>query len=641
MMYAIGVILLTWAAVSGWLLSLLGCLNVPGYVIAGLPLLGWGLWACRSAGTRLDWRRRGDRLRCIARRRLSHLLPALYLVSVGVVITGGILYAPNNYDFLAYRFARMLHWWDAGGWHWIHTVNARQNMSGTGMEWALMPLLVLTGSSRLFFLLNVAAYVLLPGLVFSVFTQLGVGRRTSWFWMWIVPLGFCYVATAGGLGNDALGAVLGLLALHFAGRALRHDRVHCLWLSLLSAGLMTGIKASNLPLLLPVAVALIPVWRLLRVHWAKTAAVACVALAVSFAPMAVLNHVHTGDWAGDPANAQKLKATDAGVALLGNGLQLAAGCLAPPFFPWASAWNAHVHEWLPAGVRQRLAEDFPKFTLKLGELGNEEHVGLGLGITILLVSSLIVAGVYRDPRARRDCRWGVLLSGLLAFGAYGALMVSESTARLLIPYYPLGVASILAVTGGGQATRLRGWRGLAVLMSVMAVLMAAMSPSRPLWPVRTVMNALPPGLRDHRIVTRMDAVYSTYRERADVLAPARELLPPATRVVGFVQSGDDPEIALWRPFGQRAVRELVGPEMRDRTRLEAAKIEAIVARCSVVEQHCGSISNWLAAIDGELLGVLPLTLKVSEGRQPWCVVKLRPSEDPPRGSDPGGKIGNP
>jgi hypothetical protein len=115
-----------------------------------------------------------------------------------------------------------------------------------------------------------------------------------------------------------------------------------------------------------------------------------------------------------------------------------------------------------------------------------------------------------------------------------------------------------------------------------------------------------------------------YGDRADVLAPARALLPANVNIIGLIQSGDDPETALWRPFGQRQVISVIGPEMTNRPWLNRMEIQALVARRSVVEQQCGPIEPWLASIDGSLIRSIRLTLKVSEGDQEWLIVKLNP-----------------
>jgi peptidoglycan/LPS O-acetylase OafA/YrhL len=143
-------------------------------------------------------------LACVFRRkrRFRRLLPALFLVTALLAGLGGALYAPNNIDALAYRFPRVLHWLSAEGWHWVASPTMQVNYSGTVYEWLMTPLYLFTRRDRLFFLIDWISYLFLPGLIFSVFLGCGISRRVAWAWMWLLPMGFCYVMQAGSIGND-------------------------------------------------------------------------------------------------------------------------------------------------------------------------------------------------------------------------------------------------------------------------------------------------------------------------------------------------------------------------------------------------------------------------------------------------------
>src|SRR5216684_4366979 len=131
------------ATVAGWTLSALGELNRGGYAIffatASLPL-------------------------------------AFALLSL-LVLLGGFLYPPTNHTALTYRLPRVLQWLAHGHWFWIHTLNYRMNDRACGIEWLSAPLLLFTKSDRGLFLLNFIPFLLMPGLVFSFFTCVGVRPR--------------------------------------------------------------------------------------------------------------------------------------------------------------------------------------------------------------------------------------------------------------------------------------------------------------------------------------------------------------------------------------------------------------------------------------------------------------------------------
>jgi hypothetical protein len=143
----------------------------------------------------------------------------LFLFYAVLALVVGALYAPANYDALTYRLPRVLHWLAEQRWHWIATNNERMNISASGFEWLMAPVIALARSDRLLFLINVTAYLLMPGMIYGAFTRLGINRRVAWHWMWLLPAGYCYATEAGSIGNDMIGAVYLLAALYYTLRA--------------------------------------------------------------------------------------------------------------------------------------------------------------------------------------------------------------------------------------------------------------------------------------------------------------------------------------------------------------------------------------------------------------------------------------
>ena len=279
---------------AGWALSALHQLNAGGY--AGILALGLGAWlvwrrhASAPAGPAFRWQK--------VVRRFRRPFPLAFLILAALAFLGGAMYAPSNYDALAYREPRVLHWLAAGHWHWIHTFFPRINNRSCGIEWVSAPLFALLKTDRPLFLVNLASFLLLPGLVFSVFTRLGVRRRVAWSWMWLVPTGYCFLLQAGSIGNDLFGAPFALAAVDFALRAKVSRSPRDLFASVLAAAMMTSAKTACLPLLLPWAVALLPSLNLIFRRPLKTLAVGLVAVFASALPTIVLNLHYSGEWSG-------------------------------------------------------------------------------------------------------------------------------------------------------------------------------------------------------------------------------------------------------------------------------------------------------------------------------------------------------
>src|SRR5262249_68069 len=135
-------------------------------------------------------------------------------------------------------------------------------------------------------------------LVFSLFTRLGVSRRGAWGWLWVVPTAYAFVLQAGSIGNDLFGAVLAMAAVDFSFRARVSRRGGGGWLSCIAGPPLAGRKSSNLPLLLPWAIAIFPTIPLLLKKPIATFAVAIFAATASLLPIAIINMKHCGDWSG-------------------------------------------------------------------------------------------------------------------------------------------------------------------------------------------------------------------------------------------------------------------------------------------------------------------------------------------------------
>jgi hypothetical protein len=196
------------------------------------------------------------------------------------------------------------------------------NISGPGMEWLMMHVFTFTRSDRFFFLINIFSFFLIPGLTFAVLRGLGILPRIAWQWMWLFPGAYCYVTQAGSAGNDAFAVIYFLAGLAFSFRAQETMRIEWWWLSLLAAALLTCAKASNLPLLLPLVVSWWPLRALAVRGPVRSVVVIWLAAGISFMPMAMLNQLHAGQWAGDVNNSTGLQISNPVAGILGNTLQL-------------------------------------------------------------------------------------------------------------------------------------------------------------------------------------------------------------------------------------------------------------------------------------------------------------------------------
>ena len=602
---------------AGWLLSAGHALNRAGYaavLAAGLVAL-W-VWSAKTATPVLPKFQWGK-----FRRRFRRSFPLAFLILAVLAFLGGALYGPSNYDALAYRLPRVLHWLAAERWHWIHSIFDRLNNRSCGIEWVSAPLIALTHTDRLLFLINFVSFALLPGLVFSLFTRLGVRPRVAWHWMWLVPSGYCFLLQAGSIGNDLFGAVFALAAVDFSLRAMKSSRPADFFAALLAAAMMTSAKTSNLPLLLPCAAALLFALKLVFRQPLKTAFVLLLALSASALPTMYFNYQNTnGDWSGAGLNQSRAEQeiplrTTAGLVLV------MVQNWVPPVFPLAKAWHHAVQATLSPKLKARLHATMAETgaaEFEVTDMQIEECAGLGFGLSLLLPASFLAAGwLGRRKTARGFFLYRVTLVRWLPAMAFLAVLSQcgmSSLARIVTPFYALLMPLLLTGAGHDNLLRKTWWRLSAFAVFAIAGLLLVITPARPLFPVLTLIQKIP------HLPVRVSTVYSVYRARNDAFAPARAELPPGVKILGLI-SYDDPTASLWQPFGSRRIEEICPPDSP--AELKRRGLEYVLVNADKFPPFFGmSSEDWAKKMNAQVVRKFPLNLRAGWGPRDWCLIQL-------------------
>jgi hypothetical protein len=618
---------------AGWFLSAIHQLNAAGYCIMFL-LGGVSLTVFRHRLFRIRPAARDPSIRL---KRFRRIIPLTFLVLGGLAFLGGALYPPTNYDALAYRIPRVLHWLAEHRWHWIHTEFNRVNTRACGIEWITAPIICLAHTDRFLFLINVISFFLLPGLIFRLISSFGISRQVAWVWMWVLPAGYCFLLQAGSVGNDLFPVVFVLAALDFALRARNSGRVGDVWLSLLSAALFTGAKANTLPLVLVWLVLVIPALHLLRKHLVGTVLIGVVCAAVSFLPTAVLNSYYCSDWTGARAEHMEFKAAQPWARLIGNSMILAIDGLMPPIAPFARAWNDQVApHLLPPKLQDAVNRNFQTgaAVFALGELQTEEGAGLGAGTTVLLIVAILAAVRYsrrqptaqpwQEPGARGQEMGrsrGIFIVAVLAATVFFLFTsFARSTPRLMAPYFPLLVLPFLFPRGHAFVVRKRWLSYVVVPVSTLAALLLVANPARPLFPTGAVLGLMQRFHAPASLLQRAERVYSVYRHRHNAFAPALALTPADARVLGMF-TYDDPETSMWLPFGsRRIVHVCLQDDMQVLRNKQVRYIWVNLQAFKMLSEK--PFEKWLEEINGREHLDLGLDLRAAQGTMHWALVEL-------------------
>ena len=611
------ILLSTLLVSAGWILSALHQLNRLGYgvvfALAGIAAVFW------QRKTQWHPQKNPAQLFQKFRRRFKRPAPFFFLLLALLAFTSGALLPDLNYDTDAYRLPRVFHWLWFGQWHWIHTFDARMNIAACGFEWLCAPLILFTHTDRFLFLINWISYLLLPGLIFSVFTRLQVRPRVAWWWMWFLAAGWCFALQAGSVDNDSLAAVYILASVDLALRAREKKSATDLWLSLLAAALATGVKQTNLPLALLWLIAAWPSVRSFWLHPFGTVLVAAFGLLVSVVPISVLNYRHYGTWL--PLDAVGLVGSgrfrlDPLWGVIGNlfsiplqNLMPPFHELLPPFFRYStSLWNEQMRHFIftPLGSHFASFENFCYLNADYYHGICEGNAGIGLGICILIFATFLVL-----HRQRKDSSGGNLIRHdrllfLLRLVPWGLLLLfmakvgTSSSARHLAPYYIFLFPLFLVKIGHAKVVRQRRWQRLGLEIMAFTAIVAAGAGNRPLLPLPVLWEMLHAKFPQNGIVTDQ---YSRYADSDFVAATARKnflnkYLPPDETVVGYhpiVCDVDEP--ALWLPYGRRRV-ECDSPGDSPE-HLRALGVHYVVVH---LYPRDGSIANWMEKHHATLAG---------------------------------------
>jgi hypothetical protein len=211
------------------------------------------------------------------------------------------------------------------------------------------------------------------------------------------------------------------------------------------------------------------------------------------------------------------------------------GNLHPPVNPLAGRWSA----WFSEASRDwSLRRKLKKFDLPAHEVPVVDGAGLGFFVSTLWLCGIGLAVMRRHKMPRAV--WFIAGCGLASFAIASSVVTATTIARsfMAIVYlcFPLAAAGL----GCGERKWAKTWAAVGVLAGAMALIL---TPSNPLWPVRTVeawLSANRPGSPAAQMVERYASFtdrYSAGRELVASVEPGSSLLA--------VMGGGEPLVQLW------------------------------------------------------------------------------------------------
>jgi hypothetical protein len=627
-----GVILQLWfvfaafLASAGWLLSLFHALNAFGYSVALLLFFFIAVFWFKAECKRAFCRSFLIKLR----RRFCKAAPLSYLFLAAIATLGGAIHYPTHFGAFSYGIPRILHWLDEEKWHWIRTADVRLNVVAPNFEWLATPLIAFTKTERLLFLINSFSFLLLPGALFCLFHRLGMQRRVAWWWMWIIPAGYCYCMQAGSVGTDGYVAVFSAGSVGLALRSRQTRSLRDLWASILGIAFVTGAKQSNIALALPWLIAVWPSLKLLIRRRILSAAIGLLALGASALPITLCNLFHGVHWSGFGKGFDGAP-ENAFWGIVGNSFWITFSNLLPPIFPWADKWNAGVKSFLATdlGSHFRSFESFGHTYRAAAEL----YSGVGVAVfSLLLISAIAGLSKRRNEMQLHSESRLVRLSAWLGFVVFMAKVGINQNVRYLAPYYPLLIPSFLLNARQMEIIRERWWRFLAFAAILSSAGLLIISRQRPLFPVKTLLTFLENRGRGN-FYTKIANSYSFVEQLRYDLSPLLQKVPPSVNRLGYGVSLGDKEPYLWKPLWTRKVIRIAAGDTPQVIR--SLGIRYLILEASFFSPPDGlmdqrrpsskilSFDEWLVANAGESLGQLQFRSLPDSSPETLYLVRLK------------------
>jgi hypothetical protein len=312
--------------------------------------------------------------------------------------------------------------------------------------------------------------------------------------------------------------------------------------------------------------------------------------------------------------------------IIGNIFAVAVQNLLPPLFPLASRWNHAMEKFIETDFGRHF-QSFESFG-SLQRAPAEQNAGIGLGICLLVLTSIIAVRFYRG--GRESVHPIGLTSKLLIIAPWFVLLVFmakvgvNQTARYLASYYPLLFPSLLRLQGYGVLVRQLWWQKFALGVSVVSILLLISSRQRPLFPAQTLVAALQHKWPNNSSLMSLKNSLSYHDQYSGSFETIVKQIPSTERVIGYAEKFGYNETILRKPFGSRSVlRVLSGDPL---PRIRGAGIHYIVVDPTALTKPVITLDEWNKPYGGKI--IMQSEIRGAPDARPETIYLIRLPEVP-------------
>ena len=515
--------------------------------------MGWGLsWWHRLDW--LEWLSRAGFLAAVALARRgagswANLLKGIgeplafwpFILVGGLALVAALIYPPTMLDALTYRLPRILLWLQENHIRHFSTSDARLNYMPQVWGLVTLPLIQLAGD-RVVTLWNYASFIVFYLIAYDWAFEVSGNVNQSRVMAFIASTSTFAVLQACEGSSDLFVTALVMLSLRFV-MQFEHTRDwrNINW-SVLSLLLAADTKPHVTVLLLPLVtwfwMAPSKPWKSFQWRWLP----GLIPMWLLCSPMLswVLNHQTYGNWLGVKV-ASLLGKSPVWNELLGMVMTVWQG-IQPPVNPLALMLNDRLQQGISELGLNLL---MPNFALRCNLINMVDGASLGLVLSILLA-----VGVALAVRRNRDAlgavrdRNLVVVAGVAGYVLALSQGVPGSVGRSFCVFLFFSVPLAMVGWNSLRPQVLRAGLWFCVCSSLLSLVL---SPERPLWPARRTQQVLAGSPRFSWLAKKME-LYTLVRERAQTGKALVQAIPTSEPAVVVLAGGDEPLLALFRPY---------------------------------------------------------------------------------------------
>ena len=98
-------------------------------------------------------------------------------------------------------------------------------------------------------------------------------------------------------------------------------------------------------------------------------------------------------------------------------------------------------------------------------------------------------------------------------------------------------------------------------------------------------------------------------------------MPSEIKTVGFIGTGADTDISLWRPYGKWRVEIFL---LTDPPEQIHQRVQYVVVAGLGLQAHGMTLDAWLQKAGAEHVTTVTTTFRITDGLQPYYLVRFKP-----------------